>query len=303
MPTSTNEADLVGSVRDAFMSQQELTWDALIHRLDPSVQPQQSEPIANAASIARPRVCSNGDLIEKAACNFTHSQGSSLPSAASARNPHLADKPFSASALSVIVHPRLPRVPTTHMNVRFFFVDDGDGHWYFGGGMDLTPHFVYVEDAVTWHEHARSACRDQSQYQQFKQQCDTYFYLPHRSEARGIGGLFFDDLNEPDFTSCLELVLRVCEHFRAAYTTIFNRRKELPITHEDESWMLHRRSRYAEFNLIHDRGTRYGLQSGRRIESVLASMPPRASWTYGHDAKTEEQRELLSCLQNPRQWL
>lgn len=285
------------------MSEQDATWNTLIHQLDSSVQTDQPKPIVNAESIARPRICSNGDLIEKATCNFTHSHGSALPSAASARNPHLADKPFSASALSVIVHPRLPRVPTTHMNVRFFYVDDGEGHWYFGGGMDLTPHFVYADDAVTWHEHARDACRNQSQYQQFKQQCDAYFYLPHRNEARGIGGLFFDDLTEPDFTSCFELVLQVCERFRAAYTTIFNRRKDTPITPEDERWMLHRRGRYAEFNLIHDRGTKYGLQSGRRIESVLASMPPRANWTYGHDAETEEQRELLNCLQNPKQWL
>ena len=285
------------------MSQQDATWDTLIHQLDSSVQTNQPEPLIQAESIARPRICSGGDLIEKAACNFTHSHGSALPSAASARNPHLANKPFSASALSIIVHPRLPRVPTAHMNVRFFYVDEGEGHWYFGGGMDLTPHFLYIDDAVTWHEHARNTCRDQPQYHEFKQQCDSYFFLPHRNEARGIGGLFFDDLNEPDFTSCFELALQVCEHFRAAYTTIFNRRREAPITQEDESWMLHRRSRYAEFNLIHDRGTRYGLQSGRRIESVLASMPPRASWTYGHDAETDEQRELLNCLQNPRQWL
>ena len=285
------------------MAQQDEIWHTLINQLDPSVETAQPEPLANAESFSRPRVCSNGDLIEKAACNFTHSYGSSLPPAASARNPHLAGKPFSASAVSVIVHPRLPRVPTTHMNVRFFHVEAGAEHWYFGGGMDLTPHFLFQEDAVVWHQQALKACHDQDQYQQFKQQCDEYFYLPHRNEARGIGGLFFDDLDEPDFASCFELALRVCENFRAAYTTIVNRRKETPLTVADERWMLHRRSRYAEFNLIHDRGTKYGLQSGRRIESVLASMPPRASWFYDHQAETEEQHELMTCLQNPRQWL
>ncbi len=295
--------NLVATVRDAFMSQQDATWDTLTRTLDPSVRTLETVPVENTQSIARPRVCSDGDLIEKAACSFTHSYGDELPPAASERNPDLAGKSFSASALSVIVHPRLPRIPTTHMNVRFFHVEHGDGHWYFGGGMDLTPHFLYEDDALTWHEHARDACHDEAQYRKFKQQCDTYFYLPHRQEARGIGGLFFDDFNDPDFSRCFELTLNVCEHFRVAYTTIFNRRKDLPYTLEDETWMLHRRSRYAEFNLIHDRGTRYGLQSGRRIESVLASMPPRANWIYGRAAETVEEQQLQACLQNPRQWL
>ena len=303
MAESASGRDLVAVVRDAFMSQQDATWDKLTRTLDPSLRTIETAPVENTQSIARPRVCSEGDLIEKAACSFTHSHGDELPAAASDRNPGLAGKPFSASALSVIVHPRLPRVPTTHMNVRFFHVDHGDGHWYFGGGMDLTPHFLYEDDARTWHEHARDACLDEAQYRKFKHQCDTYFYLPHRHEARGIGGLFFDDLNEPDFSSCFALVLSVCEHFRAAYTTIFNRREDLQSTAEDELWMLHRRSRYAEFNLIHDRGTKYGLQSGRRIESVLASMPPRANWAYGREAETDEQRQLQTCLKNPREWL
>lgn len=285
------------------MSQQDTTWDLLIDELDPSVQRHEPEVNTSTESIAQPRICTDGDLIEKAACNFTHSRGPSLPSAASARNPHLAGKPFSASALSVIVHPRLPRIPTTHMNVRFFYVAHGDGYWHFGGGMDLTPHFLYEDDAVTWHEHARNACQDHEQYQQFKQQCDDYFFLPHRNEARGIGGLFFDDLNEPDFASCFELVTHVCEQFRTAYKTIYDRRKKKAVSAEDVCWMLHRRSRYAEFNLIHDRGTRYGLQSGRRVESVLASMPPRANWAYGRDAETDEQEELLACLKHPRDWL
>lgn len=302
MAEPASEGELVGSVRDAFLSQQDSTWDTLTHVLDPTVKLLETAPIENTESIARPRICIEGDLIEKAACSFTHSQGDALPPAASERNPDLAGKPFSASALSVIVHPRLPRVPTTHMNVRFFHVEHGDGHWYFGGGMDLTPHFLYEDDAITWHEHARNACFDEAQYRKFKQQCDAYFYLSHRNEARGIGGLFFDDLNAADFESCFELTLRVCEQFRIAYSTIFDRRKAIEITPDDECWMLHRRSRYAEFNLIHDRGTKYGLQSGRRVESVLASMPPRVNWDYGREAETDEQRQLLSCLQNPREW-
>ncbi len=303
MAGSGHENDLVGTVQDAFQTEHDATWQTFVQRLDPSVQTTQRELATDTKSIARPRICGDGDLIEKAACNFTHSRGTSLPAAASERNPHLAGKPFSASALSVIVHPRLPRIPTAHMNVRFFHVDHAEGHWHFGGGMDLTPHFFYEEDAVAWHQHSREACLDVAQYEKFKRQCDEYFYLPHRKEARGIGGLFFDDLNEPDFESCFNLALRVCESFRAAYSVIFERRKELSFSDGDESWMLHRRSRYAEFNLVHDRGTKYGLQSGRRVESVLASMPPRASWNYDRDAETDEQRELMRCLQHPREYL
>ena len=189
------------------------------------------------------------------------------------------------------------------MNVRFFHVEHDEGHWHFGGGMDLTPHFLYAEDAKTWHEHARQACSSQRQYETFKTNCDEYFYLPHRQEARGIGGLFFDDLNEPDFSTCFDLAVNVCEAFRTAYTEVFQRRKHLPFSDSDEDWMLHRRSRYAEFNLIHDRGTKYGLQSGRRVESVLASMPPRANWEYDRQPSTREQSQLLDCLRQPRDWL
>ena len=303
MTQAASVTDFVKTVRDAFEDQQQATWKTLTQELDPSVQTTTNELLATIGVVAKPLVCREGQLIDKAACNFTHSRGDSLPPAASARNPQLAGKPFSASALSVIVHPYHPRIPTVHMNVRFFYVEHGDGHWHFGGGMDLTPYFLGLEDATTWHAHARQACVDEAQYRQFKQQCDDYFYLPHREEGRGIGGLFFDDLNEPDFETCFGIAVRVCEQFRAAYSTIFNHRKSDLWCATDENWMLHRRGRYAEFNLIYDRGTRYGLQSGRRVESVLASMPPRASWTYEHEAETDEQRELMNCLRNPRDWL
>lgn len=297
MPASDSVQNQVTTVRDAFRNQQEFTWRMLTAELDPSVH----RICPEAPENSRPLLCNDGVLIEKAACNFTHSQGDSLPPAASARNPHLAGKPFSASSLSVIVHPRVPQIPTTHMNVRFFNVQ-GDEHWHFGGGMDLTPHFLYTEDCTEWHGHAKSACQTEAQYRQFKQQCDEYFYLPHRQEARGIGGLFYDDLNEPNFAACLELALAVCKHFRAAYAAIFERRKSSSFTEQDEAWMLHRRSRYAEFNLLHDRGTKYGLQSARRVDSVLASMPPRAAWNHEVSAPSTAQKELLDCLQNPREW-
>lgn len=303
MSTARGDADQVAVVKEAFEREHATTWQLLSETLDDSVSEFPVSDAQPAHPNAKPRVCGAGELIEKAACNFTHSNGPSLPSAASARNPELANKPFSASALSVIVHPRHPHIPTAHMNVRFFFVEHGVGHWHFGGGLDLTPYVLYEEDAIAWHERARAACVNEDAYQLFKGQCDDYFFLPHRQEARGIGGLFFDDLVEPDFATCLEFAVNVCEAFRIAYAEIFERRKHALIADGDEAWMLHRRSRYAEFNLIHDRGTKYGLQSGRRIESVLASMPPRASWEYGRQPETAAERALLKCLRSPRDWV
>lgn len=295
--------DKVALVRNSFEAAHQATLDALTRDLDPTVSLFLLSDHEETAPNAKPRVFGDGELIEKAACNFTYSQGAQLPSAASTRNPALTNKPFSASSLSVIVHPRHPHIPTAHMNVRFFYVDHEHGYWHFGGGMDLTPHILYEEDAVTWHEQARAACRSTTEYTLFKQQCDEYFYLPHRQEARGIGGLFFDDLHMPTFDACLQLALNVCEAFRTAYFEIVLRRKGVTPTPTDEKWMLHRRSRYAEFNLIHDRGTKYGLQSGRRIESVLASLPPRAHWDYARKPETPAQHALIACLQHPRAWL
>ena len=292
----------VTQVREDFANQQQRIWSALTKELDPSVRKPDIQFETVTGPLSRPLVCTHGSLIEKAACNFTHSQGSALPEAASARNPHLAGKSFSASALSVIVHPRHPHIPTVHMNVRFFAVGDGANHWHFGGGLDLTPHLLYQEDARLWHESAKNCCMSEDQYHQFKEHCDQYFYLPHRQEARGIGGLFFDDLNLPDFESCLVLCQNICTAFRESYGTIFERRQKSPWSAEDEYWMLHRRSRYVEFNLIYDRGTTYGLQSGRNVESVLASMPPRVEWVYARETRNEAQETLLECLKNPVDW-
>ena len=301
--TTTSSKSLAKIVRDEFERQQIETWRLIVEDFDPSVQNSSLELKTTSGPQAKPAVCKGGELIEKAACNFTHSHGDSLPPAASERNPHLAGQPFSASALSVIVHPRHPYIPTAHMNVRFFYVDRDDPHWHFGGGMDLTPHFLNLEDIVLWHECAAKACNNVQQYETFKKQCDEYFFLPHRGEARGVGGLFFDDLVEPDFQTCLALVVRLCEQFRFAYRQIFNNNKTKSWGNEDEEWMLHRRSRYAEFNLIHDRGTKYGLQSGRRIESVLASLPPRASWEFEKVAQRDSEKALMQCLREPRDWL
>ena len=268
-----------------------------------------------AGGLARPRVLAGGPNIEKAAVQFTHAVGEALPPAATERNPELAGRGFQAASTSVIVHPRNPYAPTTHMNLRFFLVDGGDPadgatgppqaeqpQWYFGGGFDLTPCYGFEEDCVHWHRVARQAAGPH--YLAFKAACDRYFFLPHRDECRGIGGLFFDDWKEGGFDAGLALVRAVGDAFLPAYRPIFERRMRMPWGDRQRQWQLYRRGRYAEFNLAVDRGTRYGLQSGRRVESVLASLPPLAAWRYGHQpgAGTAE-ADLDSFVKRPRTWL
>lgn len=255
-------------------------------------------------SLSRPRVLTEGAIFEKAAVQFSYSLGDNLPTTATTRHPSLANKPFRATAISVIVHPRNPKVPTTHMNLRMFLVDAKEITWFFGGGFDLTPYLFYEKDVVFWHEQARDVCCSDEQYLELKENCDQYFYLPHRNETRGVGGIFFDDFNSDDFSNCFDFVKDVGECFLHAYTTIVGRRAHLDWTTSEENWMLVRRGRYAEFNLAIDRGTKYGLQSGRRIESVLASLPPRVIWRYQHELlETTKQAKLTSKLQPGIDWL
>ena len=254
--------------------------------------------------ISRPRVLQGGERLEKAAVQFTHSSGAALPPAATERNPHLAGKPFQATAISVIVHPRNPYVPTAHMNLRFFVVETESAdpsHWHFGGGFDLTPHYPFLEDARHWHETAQEAAAEH--YEAMKQACDEYFFLPHRGETRGVGGLFFDDWSEGGFENCFRLAQAVGNAFADAYLPILRRRLEMSWGEAEERWMLIRRGRYAEFNLALDRGTRYGLQSGRRVESVLASLPPRAAWAYDHRPEEGTPEARLQDYLRPRDWL
>ena len=252
----------------------------------------------------QPCVLEGGALLEKAAVHFTYSLGNALPAAATERNPDLAGKSFRATALSVIFHPWNPHIPTTHMNLRMFLVNAQPKVWYFGGGFDLTPYLPYVQDIKTWHEHARRACTSESQYETLKKQCDDYFFLPHRNETRGVGGLFFDDYVGQGFDESFEFVRNVGKNFALAYETILKRRCDHEWTEEQEEWMLIRRGRYAEFNLAIDRGTKYGLQSGRRVESVLASLPPRAKWRYQFKPPpSSPQSQLARYLQPGIEWL
>jgi coproporphyrinogen III oxidase len=259
-------------------------------------------------ALARPRVLDDGAHLERAAAHFTHSRGPRLPSAATERRPELEGRSFQALAVSVIVHPRNPYVPTSHMNVRFFVAgpEDESAVFWFGGGFDLTPCYGFDEDAVHWHRNARAACAPfgPELYPRLKQACDEYFYLPHRNEPRGIGGLFFDDLDEGGFARAFALTRSVGDHYLEGYLPILRRRRDQPYTEREREFQLYRRGRYAEFNLAIDRGTRYGMQSSRRIESVLASMPPLVAWRYDWrpEPGTPEARLYERFLQ-PRDWL
>jgi len=259
-------------------------------------------------TLARPRVLEDGGVFEKAAVHFTHARGASLPPAATERRPELAGARFQAISVSLITHPRNPHVPTSHANLRFFQAEPGSGApvWWFGGGFDLTPFYPVAEDVVLWHRVAREACRPlgDGAYPRLKKQCDEYFFLPHRGETRGVGGIFFDDLDEPDFETVFAFVRSVGDGYLAGYLPIVALRKETPWGERERAFQLLRRGRYAEFNLLYDRGTRYGLQSGRRIESVLASLPPLTGWRY--DFRPEPgspEAELVDHYLKPRDWL
>ena len=252
--------------------------------------------------MSRPRVLADGQHIEKAAVQFTHSIGPTLPPAATERNPHFAGLPFQAAAISLIVHPQNPFVPITHMNLRFFIVEADTPFWYFGGGYDLTPCYPIKDDVVSWHETARRAVGEH--YSKFKAACDEYFYLPHRQETRGVGGIFFDDWSEGGFDTSFDLVKSVGDSFLPAYFPILSKRKDEDFSEAQREFQLYRRGRYAEFNLAIDRGTKYGLQSGRRVESVLASLPPLAKWVYNYQAEPNSpEAELTEYYLKPQDWL
>ena len=256
---------------------------------------------------SRPAVLTGGAQIEKAAVNFSASQGDALPPAATARRPELAGQPFSALATSLIIHPRNPWAPTTHLNLRYFSTRplEGPPTWWFGGGFDLTPSYGFVEDCRSWHAASRAAAGDDATYAELKAWCDRYFYLPHRDETRGVGGLFFDDWTRGGWAQSLALAERVADGFWPAYQAILDRRLPMAYGERERDWQLHRRGRYVEFNLVYDRGTTFGLKTGGRIESILMSLPLTASWMY--DQKPEpgspEEKLLKACQTPPETWL
>ena len=230
------------------------------------------------------QVIEDGVVFERAGVNFSHVDGQNLPPSASAGRPELAGRSFQAMGVSLVLHPRNPYVPTVHMNARFFVAERAGAAavWWFGGGMDLTPYYPFAEDARHFHRTCRAALASfgAERYPRYKRWCDDYFYIKHRAEPRGIGGIFFDDLNEPDFASCFELTRSVGAHFLTAYVPILERRKDLPYGERERAFQAYRRGRYVEFNLVYDRGTLFGLQSGGRTEAILMSLPPRVEWRY-----------------------
>jgi coproporphyrinogen III oxidase len=233
---------------------------------------------------------------------------SSISPSASASRPELAGRHFQAMGVSLVIHPRNPYVPTSHANVRFFIAeqDDAEPVWWFGGGFDLTPYYGFRDDAVHWHRLAREACVPFGEdiYPRFKKWCDDYFYLKHRDEPRGIGGLFFDDLNEGGFEHCFALMRSIGDHYLPAYLPVVERRKNTDYGEHERDFQAYRRGRYVEFNLVYDRGTLFGLQSGGRTEAILMSLPPVVKWRYDwHPEPGTQEAELYEVFLKPRDWL
>ncbi len=276
--------------------------------IDSTLELIEDEWTRDAGGGGRSRVMREGEVFEQAGINFSHVYGPSLPPSASANRPELAGRSFQAMGNSLVIHPLNPYVPTTHMNIRFFIAekDDEAPIWWFGGGFDLTPYYGFEEDARHWHATAKNACIDfgDDVYAKYKKWCDEYFYLKHRDEPRGIGGLFFDDLNEWGFDRCFGFMQSIGDHFLRAYMPIVERRKDTPYGEREREFQLYRRGRYVEFNLVYDRGTLFGLQSGGRTESILMSLPPRVRWQYNwHPDSGTAEAELYEVYLQPREWV
>jgi coproporphyrinogen III oxidase len=302
----------LNAVRTYLLTLQE-TICATLAREDGSGRFQEDAWTRPEGGGGRSRVLSEGAVFEKAGVSFSHVSGASLPPSATASRPELAGKPFHALGVSLVIHPRNPYVPTSHMNVRFFQAGEPSSEienpkpkvqnstWWFGGGFDLTPYYGFEEDAVHWHRTARAASGEH--YPRFKKWCDDYFFLKHRGEPRGIGGLFFDDFNAPGFNASFALMRSVGDAFLPAYLPIVQKRKDTPHGQRERDFQLYRRGRYVEFNLVWDRGTHFGLQSGGRTESILMSLPPLVAWRY--DWKPEPgtpEARIYDVFLKPRDW-
>jgi len=259
----------------------------------------------------RSRVLAGGAVFEQAGVGFSRVFGPGMPAAATAHRPELSGRSFEAMGVSLVIHPRNPYVPTSHMNIRMFRAgraeeDDEEPVWWFGGGYDLTPFYGFEEDAVHWHRTARSACAPfgEEVYPRFKRWCDKYFVLRHRGERRGVGGLFFDDLNEWGVERSFAFLRAVGDSYLDAYLPIVERRKDLPYGERERDFQLYRRGRYVEFNLLYDRGTLFGIQSGGRTESILMSLPPEVRWRYNwHPEPGSPEARLYEEFLRPRDWL
>jgi len=302
----------IESIRLYLSALQDNITDALCH-LDDKLELHEDEWEREEGGGGRSRVMRDGLVFEQAGINLSHVFGNELPASAAAHRPELAGRKFQALGVSLVIHSLNPYVPTTHMNVRFFVAEKETAKkeeeapiWWFGGGFDLTPYYGFNEDAKHWHTTAKSACADFGEdiYPRYKKWCDDYFYLKHRQEARGIGGLFFDDLNEWGFEKCFAFMRSVVDSFLPAYLPIVERRKNIEYSERQRQFQLYRRGRYVEFNLLYDRGTLFGLQSGGRTESILMSLPPLVRWQYDWQPKSgTPEAELYDKYLKVREWV
>lgn len=256
----------------------------------------------------RSRVLTEGGVIEKGGVNFSHVTGEQMPASATAHRPELAGRKFEAMGVSLVIHPHNPYIPTSHANVRFFIAEKEGAEpvWWFGGGYDLTPYYGNDEDCKHWHQTAKEACQPfgEDVYPKYKKWCDDYFYLKHRNEPRGIGGLFFDDLNTPDFDQAFSFMRAVGDSYTKAYVPIIERRKDIAYGERERQFQLYRRGRYVEFNLVFDRGTLFGLQTGGRTESILMSLPPLVRWEYDwHPEPGTAEAKLYDHYLQPQEWV
>ncbi|MEQ8288409.1 MAG: oxygen-dependent coproporphyrinogen oxidase [Gammaproteobacteria bacterium] len=297
----------IEKVKQYLLGLQDRICDALTD-MDQGLQKTEDEWERPGGGGGRSRVMRNGNIFEQGGINFSHVHGDSLPPSATAHRPELAGRSFEALGDSLVFHPLNPYVPTTHMNIRFFAAEkEGEEPiWWFGGGFDLTPYYGFTEDAKHWHETAQQACAGfgDDVYARYKKWCDEYFYLKHRQEPRGIGGLFFDDLNEWGFEKCFRFMQSVGDHFLKAYMPIVEKRKDTRYGDRERQFQLYRRGRYVEFNLVYDRGTLFGLQSGGRTESILMSLPPQVRWEYNwQPERGSKEAELYEVFLKPRDWI
>lgn len=315
---SKSDTPNVSSIKSFLLELQDRICDSLAEEdggatfIEDSWTRDISETSAIESGGGRTRVLTNGNVIEKGGVNFSHVKGSSLPSSATAARPELVGCSFEALGVSLVIHPHSPHVPTAHMNVRFFIAthESKEPIWWFGGGFDLTPYYYQQDDCIHWHQVSKKACEPLSQsenediYLKYKTWCDEYFYLKHRDETRGAGGLFFDDLNKPGFDNSFSFMQNVGNAFIDAYRPIVSKRKSATFTEQQKKFQLYRRGRYVEFNLVFDRGTLFGLQTGGRTESILMSLPPLASWEYNFqpDPGSDEEKLYTEVLK-PKDWL
>jgi coproporphyrinogen III oxidase len=296
-----------GPVSNYLMQlQEEITGE--LQRLDGKAEFESDEWQREAGGGGRSMVLRDGAVFEQGGVNFSEVHGDNLPPSATAHRPDLAGRHFRAMGVSLVMHPDNPYAPTSHANVRFFIAEmpGEEPIWWFGGGFDLTPYYGFRDDCIHWHRLARQACEPfgDDRYTEYKRWCDEYFYLKHRQEPRGIGGLFFDDLNEPDFEQAFAFMRSVGDHYLSAYVPIVERHKDDAFGEREKKWQWYRRGRYVEFNLVYDRGTLFGLQSGGRTESILMSLPPVVNWRYNYSPPAgSPEAELTDYYLKARDWL